>query len=61
MTLSSQNYVLDVYQQRMDSLDPVQYPCKVSVMDHGLDACQIFTILNKDQYTKFEFLYLIEK
>ena len=30
-------------------------------MGHGLGACQIFTIVNKDQYTKYEFLYLTEK
>ena len=56
-----QNYVLDVYQQRMETLETVQHPHKVIVMDHGLDACQIFTTLNKDQYTKFGFLYLTEK
>ena len=28
------------------------------MMDHGLDACLIFTTLNKEQYTKFEFLYV---
>ena len=50
-----QNYVLDVYQQRMETLETVQNPCMVTVMDHGLDAYQIFTTLNKDQYTKFRF------
>ena len=43
-----QNYVLDVYEQRMETLETVQHPCKVIVMDHGLDACQIFTTMNKD-------------
>ena len=37
-----QNYVFDVYQQRMETLETAQYPCKVIVMDCGLDACQIF-------------------
>ena len=50
-----QNYVLDVYQQRMETLETVQYPCKVIVMACGLDSCQIFTTLNKSQYTKFGF------
>ena len=30
-------------------------------MDCGLNACHIFTTMNKDQYTKFGFLYLTEK
>ena len=54
-------YVLDVYQQRMEILETVQHPCKIIVMDCGFDACQIFTTVNKDQYTKFGFLYLTEK
>ena len=45
----------------METLETVQHPCKVIIKDHGLDACKIFTILNKDQYTKFGFAYLIEK
>ena len=46
-----QNCVLDVYQQRMETLESVKHMCKVIVMDCGLDVCQIFTTLNKDQYT----------
>ena len=45
----------------METLETVQHPCKVIVMDHSLDAFQIFTNVNKDQYTKFVILYLIEK
>ena len=55
------NYVLDVYQQRMETLETVQHPCKVIFLDYGPDACQIFTTVNKDQYIKFGFLYLTEK
>ena len=44
----------------MDTLEPVHYPCKVIVMDDGLDTSQIITIVNKYQYTKFVFLYLTE-
>ena len=43
-----QNYVLDVYQQRMETLETVQHPYKVVFMDCGLDACQIFTSVNKE-------------
>ena len=56
-----QNYVPDVYQQRMETLEIIQHPCKVIVMDCGLDACQIFITLNKNQHTKFGILYLTEK
>ena len=56
-----QKYVLDVYHQRMELLETVQHPYKVIVMDCGLDACQILTTVNKEQYTKFGFLYLTEK
>ena len=56
-----QNYVIDIYQERMETLETVQHPCKVIHMEHGLDACQIFTTLNKDWYTKFGFLYWTEK
>ena len=45
----------------METLETVQDACKVIVMDPGLDACQKFTTLNKDQYTKFGILYLREK
>ena len=53
--------MLDVYQQRIETLETVQHSHKVIVMDCGLDACQIFTTMNKDQYTKFGFLHLTEK
>ena len=53
--------MLDVYQQRTETPETVQHPYKVIVMNCGLDACQIFTTVNKDQYTKFGFLYLTEK
>ena len=43
-----QNYVLDVYQKRMKTLETVQHACKVIVMGGGLDACQKFTFVNKD-------------
>ena len=54
-----QNYVLHIYQQRMETYETVKHSCNVIVMDYGLDAChcQIFTALNKDWYTKFRFLY----
>ena len=55
-----QNYVLDVYQQRMETLETVQHPYRVIVMNCGLDAWHIFTTVNKDQCTKFGFLYLTE-
>ena len=60
-TFIFQSYELHVYQQRMETLETVQHLCKVIVTDFGLDACQIFTTVNKDQYTKFSFLYLTEK
>ena len=56
-----QHYVLDVYEQRMETLETVPHPWRVIVMDHGLNVCQIFTTLNKKRYTKFGFLYLTEK
>ena len=56
-----QNYVLDVYQQRMEILETVHNPSKVIVIDCGLNACQIFTTVNKHQYIKFGFLYLTKK
>ena len=56
-----QNYVLDFYEQRMDTLETAQHLCKVIVMDCGVDAFQILTTVNRDQYTKFGFLYLTEK
>ena len=45
----------------MEMLETVQHACNIIVMDHGLEVCQIFTTLNKDQYPKFVFLYLTEK
>ena len=33
-----QNYALGIYQQRMETLEAVQHPCKVIVMDRGLHA-----------------------
>ena len=56
-----QKYVRDVYQQRMETLETDQHPCKVIIMDCGLGACQMFTTLNKEEYTKFGSLYLMEK
>ena len=56
-----QNYVLNVHQQRMETSQTVQHPCKVSVMNQGLDVCQVFATVKKDQYIKFVFLYLTEK
>ena len=44
----------------MKTLEAVQHPCKVIVMDPGLDACQILTTMNKEHYTKFGFLYQTE-
>ena len=52
-----QNYILDVYQQRIETLEAVQHPCKVIVMDCSPDACQIFARI----YTKFGCLYLTER
>ena len=49
-TFILQTFVLDVYQQRMETLETVQHPCKVTVMDCGLAACQIFTTMNEDFY-----------
>ena len=56
-----ENYVLDIYQQRMETLETVQHPCKVIIMNHGLDACQIFATVNKENHIKFGCLYLTEK
>ena len=44
-----QNYVLDVYQQRRGTLETVQHPYQVIVIDCGLDVCQIFITVNKEQ------------
>ena len=46
-----QNYVLDIYQPRMEVLSAVEPMCKVIVMDRGLDSCQLFTTLNKHHLT----------
>ena len=56
-----QHYVLYVYQQWMKTIETVQLPSKVIVLDNGLNACQIFLTVNKDQYIKCGFLYLTEK
>ena len=56
-----QSYVLDVYRQRMETLETVLHAYQVIVKDQGLDTCQIFTTVNKEQCTKFGFLYLTEK
>ena len=56
-----QNYVLDVYEKRLEKLMNVQHPCKVILMDGGLDSCHLFTTINKKRYTNFGFLYLTEK
>ena len=45
----------------METLETVQHPYKVIVMDCGLDAFQIITTMNKDQYTNFGSLHLSEK
>ena len=45
----------------METLELFNIPAKL-FMDYGLDTCQIFTTVNKDQYTNFGFLgYLTEK
>ena len=41
-----QNYVLDIYQCRMEALSLVQQPYKVILMDRGLDSCHLFTTPN---------------
>ena len=56
-----QNYVLDIYQQRMEVLSPVEPMCKVIVMDRGLDSLSTFTTLNKHHLTDFGLLYLTDK
>ena len=56
-----QNYVLNIYQQRMEVLSAVEPTCKVIVMDRGLDSCQLFTTLNNHHLTDLGFLYLTDK
>ena len=56
-----QNYVLDIYQQRIEVLSAVEPMCKVIVMDRGLDSCQPFTTLNKHHLTDLGLLYLADK
>ena len=36
-------------------------PLRVIVMDHGIDACQVFTTMNNDRKRKFGLLYLTEE
>ena len=38
----------------METLETVQHPYKVIVMDGSLDACQIFTTVNKDHTQKLD-------
>ena len=45
----------------METLETVQHLCKIIFMDCGLDAYQVFTTVNNDQYMKFRFLYLTDK
>ena len=56
-----QNYVLDIYQCRMESLSLVQQPYKVILMDRGLDSCHLFTPLKKHQYTNLGLWRLTDK
>ena len=56
-----QNYVLDVYEKRLEKLMNIQHPYKVILMDRGQDSCHLFTTTNKKRYTNFGFLYLTEK
>ena len=56
-----QNYVLDIYQCRMEALSLVQQPYKVILMDGGLDSCHLFTTLNKHQYTNLGLWCLTDK
>ena len=56
-----QNYVLDIYQQRIKALSAVEPMCKVIVIDRGLDSCQLFTTLNKHHFTDLGLLYLTDK
>ena len=56
-----QNYVLDIYQCRMEVLSLVQQPYKVILMDRGLDSCHLFTTLNKHQYTNLGLWCLTDK
>ena len=50
-----QNYILDLYQRKLERLTEVNHPCKVILMDSELDACHIFTTLKKERYTNFCF------
>ena len=56
-----QNYVLDIYQQRMEGFFLLEPMCKVILMDRGLDSCQLFTTLNKHHFTDLGLLYLTDK
>ena len=40
-----QNYILGVYKRKLERLAEVEHPCKVILMDRGLDSCQIFATL----------------
>ena len=56
-----QNYVLDIYQQRIEVLSTVEPTSKVIVMDRGLDSCQFLTTLNKHHLTDLALLDLTDK
>ena len=56
-----QNYVLDIYQCRMEALSLVQQPYEVILMDRGLDSCHLFTTLTKHQYTNLGLWCLTDK
>ena len=46
-----QNYVLDIYQQRMEALSAVEPMCKVIVMDRGLSTFHHLTLLTWGSYS----------
>ena len=45
----------------MKGLSAVEPKCKVTVMDNGLDSCQLFTTLNKHHLTDLGLLYLTDR
>ena len=55
-----ENYVLSIYQKILGTLNDLIQQYKVILMDRVLDSCHIFTILNKESYSNFSFLYLTE-
>ena len=56
-----QNYVLDVYQERLEKLEKVQTPYKLIVMDRGFDSCHLFSCLNHTKFSTFGFQYLTQR